>query len=142
VVPEPILKLFIGAPKVRNEIGTYPLFGWVLLSLFTSLSLLYRRITTGLVKHYFFPTESSALFAAWLTSACTGIIYQSHGDNFRVFIDNQVIITLIASYLVAVNTSSINELSKMNHDTDRFLAKRKKGKKIRTFSRSKLNPLI
>jgi hypothetical protein len=126
VVPEPILKLFIGAPKFRDEIGTYPLFGWVLLALFTSLSLLYRRITIGSAKQNSFPKESGALLVAWLTSACIGIIYQSHGDNFRVFIDNQVIIILIASYLIAVNTSSTNELSKLHHDTGGFLAKRKR----------------
>jgi hypothetical protein len=120
VIPEPILKLFLGAPKVRNELGSLPLFGWVLMALFTSILLLQKRNIGGVARSTLTGRESKVLLVAWLVSACIGIIYQSHGDNFRVFVDNQVIITIIATYLVSINISFINELSPSNKSTDKF----------------------
>jgi hypothetical protein len=120
VIPEPILKLFLGAPKVRNEVGSFPLFGWVLMAFFTSILVLQKKNIRGVSRSTLTGSESKVLLVAWLTSACIGIIYQSHGDNFRVFVDNQVIITIIATYLVSINISFINELSRSNESTNKF----------------------
>jgi hypothetical protein len=111
MVPEPILKLFMGAPKVRNEIGTYPLFGWLLLAIFVSVIAHLKRRASGVRNDGNATQEVTAFLISWLASAGFGMIYQSAGDNFRVFIDNQVIIIITTVYLVTVNLVSIYELS-------------------------------
>ncbi len=112
LLPEPVLKLFIGVPKVDNGIGIYPLFGWTLLVLFLTLQLnAKRKPKTTLSSGDSAPSLNGYLFA-WLLSACAGIIYQSHGDNFRVFIDNQVIITIVAVCVVSRKLEELEESKK------------------------------
>ena len=110
VFPEPILKMFIGVPKVGNGVGIYPLFGWTLLVFLLGLRLRARMYSSVFPNSNDNSLELDAYLVAWLASACLGIIYQSHGDNFRIFIDNQVIITLVAVYLVSIKLAALNKI--------------------------------
>jgi hypothetical protein len=104
VIPEPVLKLFVGAPKVSNvKPGIYPFFGWMLLVLFTGIQVKLRR--RKLTKHKSNQKIEilGIVYLSWIASSIVSIIYQSHSDAYRVFIDNQVIIILFSTYLVFLN---------------------------------------
>ncbi len=114
-IAEPILKLFVGAPKVStSKPGVYPLFGWMLLVFFTFLQLAIRRrnsqtsVTKGNLKIQVF------VYLAWIMSSVVSLVYLSHSDAFRVFVDNQVILIIISVYLFSLNSAELWEYATEN----------------------------
>jgi hypothetical protein len=110
VIPEPILKLFIGAPKVGNvKPGIFPFFGWMLMALFIWIQTRLGRRRLGVISAKSGIETVVIVYLAWMASSVISIIYQSHSDAFRVFVDNQVIITIFSVYLFSLNLSLLKE---------------------------------
>lgn len=116
-IAEPILKLFVGAPKVSaGKPGIYPLFGWMLLVFFTFLQLgIRRRNSQAPVSKRNLEVQVIA-YLAWIASSVLSIVYLSHSDAFRVFVDNQVMLTIISVYLFSLNSGELWEFGTKSED--------------------------
>jgi hypothetical protein len=107
-VPSTFLSTFMGSPTFQQRGEGFPLLFWLLVAM---AGILYKpKVTIRQTRN---PKPSIdlnpqlALVFSMTISTIVSIVYQSHGDSFRLYIDNQVLIILTLVLLVTNKISSL-----------------------------------
>lgn len=94
-LPSTIVSLFMGSPVFSQNGANFPIFFWFIVTgviLLVKLPNRSRRTTKNIQENNV--GSLIALCLSMTISTIISIVYQSHGDSFRLYIDNQVLILL------------------------------------------------
>ena len=110
VIPEPLAELFLASPTFTQSPGFAPALGWFILALVIVVlaGIPKFRAPRALPEGRRALTLAAALASSYMLALVVGILYQSHGDNFRVFIDIQVMLVLCSTTVVGYGLSPLS----------------------------------
>lgn len=104
LIPDSIAKLFMSSPKFQNNSGSFTPIFWLVLALICLRMLSFKIKSRNKLSDYHPVMLNSfdfvfliGLVATWFAS----LVYMSHGDSFRLYIDLHVATLLSATYIVS-----------------------------------------